>query len=135
MSFLWYIASLIGIIVLLLPFVVAATLRFLLRNVSFKTGVGGPLTLSGVMFRIPIKMNLQALIQIETISLKFHLPPNLLEFLQQPKPKLKIVLTGLQVNLLLKDDFEKWSTSKIELLSMIDEMRQKMKTLGLLSNK
>jgi hypothetical protein len=58
MSFLWYFAYFIGIIVLLMPFLVAAALRFLLRNVSFKTGVGGPLTLSGIMFRIPIKMNL-----------------------------------------------------------------------------
>jgi hypothetical protein len=45
------------------------------------------------------------------------------------------VLNGLQVNLLLKDDFKKWSTSKIELLSMIDEMRHQMKRLGLLSHK
>jgi hypothetical protein len=137
MSFLWSITYLIGILVLLLPFVVAAALRFLLRNFSFKTGVGGPLTLSGIMFRIPIKMNLQALIQVESVSLKLQLPPNILEFIQQPKPFrfLKIVVSGLQVNLLLKDDFKKWSSSKIELLSMIDEMRQKMKRLGLLSPK
>jgi|LauGreDrversion4_2_1035121.scaffolds.fasta_scaffold14418_2 hypothetical protein len=47
---------------------------------------------------------------------------------------INVEIRGMQINILLKDEFKKWYDSKIELISMIDETREKMRRLGLLSH-
>ena len=45
---------------------------------------------------------------------------------------IQIKTYGLQINLMVRDDFEKWGSSKIELLTVIDDIRNRLKRLGLL---
>ena len=43
---------------------------------------------------------------------------------------IRIHTNGIQVNLLLRDDFDKWNDSKIELLHVIEQFRLRLSRLG-----
>lgn len=53
-----YLLFTLMVIILIVPFVVVAILRIILRKYSFKAHVGGLLSFHSIMMRIPVKMNL-----------------------------------------------------------------------------
>ena len=55
-------------------------------------------------------------------------------YFHETKKLISLHTIGLQVNLLLRDDFDKWNDHKIELLHMIDTFRNRLSRLGLLSD-
>jgi hypothetical protein len=59
---------------------------------------------------------------------------SLLGILQSQEKLIGVRSYGLQVNLLLRDDFDKWNDSKIELLYVIEQFRMKLSRLGLLND-
>jgi hypothetical protein len=62
------------LIILVAPFVAATALRILLRKNGFRASVGGPKTFTRICFKYQIKMNLQVLVNIDSVSLKFRIP-------------------------------------------------------------
>ena len=135
MSILWTSLFVLVVLVLVVPFIAVTVLRILMRKFSFKASVAGPLSFHSIVFRLPVKMNLQLLIRIQNVSLSFHIPKSFNEIfgVQGPFfPWFKVSINGLQVNFLLRDDFKKWGNQKIELLEIITRTRQKLMALGLL---
>ena len=111
----------------IIPKICVWILRFYLRKFSFSASIGGFLTFNDVLLCLPIKMNCRLLVRIEQFEIRISAP---LDGTNQGW--IRLVTTGLQLNILLRDDFEGWSSSKIELLNMIDNQRQRMSRLGLL---
>ena len=116
----------------IVPKLIVFCLCIILRKFSFYASVGGPLTLNNMMLRIPLKMNFALLIRVEQIQIKIGWPS--LGLFQSSDKLFRIHTNGLQVNLLLRDDFDKWNDSKIELLHVIEQFRTRMKRLGMLND-
>ena len=117
----------------IVPFIAVTALSFFLRKFSFTARVNGPLTLTDVMLRYQVKMNFAIVVRVEKIQLRPSIPYNLFELhVPQPERFLRLHTYGLQINLMVRDDFNKWGSSKIELLTVIDEIRNRLKRLGLL---
>jgi len=58
----------------IVPKLIIFVLCIVLRKFSFYASVGGPLTLNGVMLRIPLKKNFSILIRIEQIRIQISMP-------------------------------------------------------------
>ena len=101
----------------IVPKLIVFGLCIVLRKLNFYASVGGPLTLNNVMLRIPIKMNFAILIRVEQINIKLGVPG--FGIIISSDHLFNIFIRGLEVNLLLRDDFEKWNDSKFELLDVI----------------
>ena len=98
MSILWTLLFFVVVLVLVVPFIAVTVLRILMRKFSFKASVAGPKSFHSIVFRLPIKMNLQLVIRIQNVSLNFHMPKSLNEVfgVQGPSfPWLKISIQGL----------------------------------------
>ena len=118
MSWLLYAVIFFVACLYIVPKLIIFVLCIVLRKHSFYASIGGPLTLNDVMLRIPIKMNFAILIHLDQIRIKFGRPG--FGFFNKSEKLIGIHGQGLQVMLLLRDDFDKWNDSKIELLQMID---------------
>lgn len=111
----------------IVPKLVVFALCFVLRKFSFYASVGGPKTLNNLILRIPLKMNWAILIRVEQISIQFGIFPT-------SDKLIGIYVEGLQVNLMLRDDFDKWTQNNIELLDVIKAFHQRLSRLGLLKS-
>jgi len=80
MSFLFYTLVAILTFLVVLPVALVYGLRLILRRNQFSAGVAGPLTFTNLMLRVPIKMNLQVIVRIDTLQLKLSLPSKLADF-------------------------------------------------------
>ena len=65
MDWLLYAVIIFVACLYIVPKTIIFVLCIVLRKFSFYASVGGPLTLNGVMLRIPLKMNFSILIRIE----------------------------------------------------------------------
>ena len=72
------------------------------------------------------------LIRAEQVRIVLGLPG--LDIINATKKLLTVRTTGLQVNLLLRDDFDKWNSQKINLLDLIKQFQLRLDRLGLLNN-
>ena len=132
-SWLFYAVIFFTACTYLVPKVIVVCLCIFLRKFSFYASVGGPLTLNDIMLRIPIKMNLAILIRVEQVKIQLGMPG--FNYFHETKKWISLHTIGLQVNFLLRDDFDKWNDHKIELLHMIDTFRNRLSRLGLLGEK
>ena len=115
----------------MIPWIITFGLRFVLWRYHFKATVGGPFTYEKITLRLPIKMNCYILFQIDQICLK----PSLFNWIfpsQETDSILKIQVTGLKVNIMIRDDLETWASNKMELLRMIELTKTKLIQYGLL---
>ena len=102
---LGFILFLIGIISLI-PYTIVMILKFALWKHSFTAKVYGFFSFKEIMVRIPLQLNFSIIIKIERLSFHFTFNSRIL----------KISTYGLQVNLLIRNDFNLWTTKKIEIL-------------------
>ena len=112
----YWLLILLGVIVLALPYVVNIVGQIILRDFGFRAQVCGFISFRNVYFKYKVKMNLQALLYIRLVSVRINLPKSLDEILtRQSKNEgwLSIKVEGLQINMLLKDDFQAWGSNKI----------------------
>jgi hypothetical protein len=117
MNYLLLLIGLLATLYLFLPLVLVYVLKFLLRKFQFQASVRGILTYTDVMLRVPWTLNLSVIIKIDEVSIKPHRPKRFSEWANPVSWGFcRIHAQGLQVNLCLRDEFEKWSSDKIELL-------------------
>jgi hypothetical protein len=83
-------------------------------------------------------MNLHALVFIRQVSVRINFPKSFDEILSRQSKNegwLSIRVEGLQVNLMLKDDFATWGSDRVQLIEIIDKIRDKLTREGLLLKK
>ena len=116
LGFILFIISLMSII----PYTIVILLKFFLWKFGFTARVNGFFTLSEIMLRVPLHLNFSVLFRIERLSFSFSLTSRML----------KISTYGFQVCLLVRNDFNLWTTKKIEILQMLEDIRTTLKRKG-----
>ena len=106
----------------LIPYTIVVLLKFFLWKYSFTARVNGFCSLSEIMVRVPIQLNLSVLVRIERLSFSFSVTARML----------RIQTYGLQVGILVRNDLSLWATKKIEILQMLEDIRTTLKRKGLL---
>ena len=105
-----------------IPYAIVNILRFVLWKQGFTARVYGFLSFGDIMVRIPLHLNFSILIKIERLSFHFTVSSRVL----------KVSLYGFTVNILVRNDFNLWTTKKIEILQMLEDIRTSLKRKGLL---
>lgn len=109
-------------LVAIIPYIIVVGLKFVLWKFSFTARVKGFFSFSDIMIRVPLHLNFSLLIRIERLSFSFTMSSKIL----------KISTYGLQVSILVRNDFKLWTTKKIELLQMLEDIRTTLKRKGIL---
>lgn len=120
---LGYILILISFISLI-PYIIVVLLKFFLWKFSFTARVNGFCSFSEIMLRVPLHLNFAIIFRIERLSFSFSLSARML----------KIHTYGLQVYMLVRNDFNLWKTKKIEILQILEDIRTTLKRKGQLKN-
>lgn len=134
----YWLLILLSVVVLALPYVANFGAQILLRDYGFRAQVCGFLSFRNVFFKYRVKMNLHALVFIRQVSVRINFPKSFDEILSRQSKNegwLSIRVEGLQVNLMLKDDFATWGSDRVQLIEIIDKIRDKLTREGLLLKK
>ena len=67
------------LVLLVVPYIAVFCLRVLLRQYGFRASVGGPKTFTNICLKTTVKMNLQVLVNIQSIKIEFRFPQSLTE--------------------------------------------------------
>ena len=104
------------------PYFLVLLLKFFLWKHSFTARVSGFTTLSELLLRVPLHLNFSLLLRIERLTVTFSLGSRMLRV--QPY--------GLQICLVVREEFNMWATKKIEVLQMLEDIRTTLKRKGCL---
>lgn len=107
-----------------IPYTIVILLKFFMWKHSFTARVSGFFTFSELMLRVPLHLNFSLLFRIEKLSFSFSLTSRML----------KISTYGLQMSILVRNDFNLWATKKIEILQMLEDIRTTLKRKGQLKS-
>ena len=104
------------------PYLICFFLKFALWKYQFTSKPLSflPTGYKDIMTRIPIGLNLYVLISVKQVTFNLW-------------PPVKIHITGLSINVLIKNEFHQWKNHKIELYKMLNDIRTRLKRIGLLS--
>jgi hypothetical protein len=105
-----------------IPYFLVVLLKFFLWKLSFSVRFSGFTTFTEIMLRVPLHLNFSLLIRIERLAISFSLTSRML----------KIQPYGFQLCLLVRKDFNLWATKKIEILQMLEDIRNTLKRKGCL---
>jgi len=107
---------------LIIPYLICVFLKFAFWKYQFTSKPLSflPTGYKDIMMRIPIGLNLYVLVSIQQITFNLW-------------PPVKIHITGLSINVLIKNEFNQWKNHQIELFKMLDDIRTRLKRGGLLS--
>jgi hypothetical protein len=80
------------------------------------------------MLRIPWTFNIHVVIHIDNIALDIGLlPPSFSLWTNlESWGFFRIITQGLKINLMLRDDTQKWSNDKIDLLKLIEVIKNRL---------
>ena len=103
-----------------LPYMLCLSLRFLLWKFGLRITASGPFSYSDIMLNVPVKLNYNILIRVRRLRLRV-LPAQKMFSLQ---------VEGLQVYLTLKNQFSEWQRNKVQLLHMVEELKNVLSRKG-----
>ena len=119
-----YTLSLILILgsVVVTPYFICVILRFALWKYQFQgkpTQLFNLTSYKDIIMKINAGLNMNLLISINQLSVQFW-------------PIIKINISGLQISILVKNEFNQWKNHQIELFKMLDDIRTRLKRGGML---
>lgn len=121
MSLLYFLGLLILGALIMVSQIICIFLKFYFWKYQFSgrpTSLFNPFAYQDIILRVPVGLNLNVLVTIQQISCAFW--------------ERKVHITGLSINVLINDEFDKWNNEQIELLKMLDDIRTILKRGGML---
>lgn len=122
MSLLIIILFILLALFLVIPYLICVILKFGLWKYQFTSKPSTLFSLTNykdVLLRVPIGLDQNLIIFIRQISFNVW-------------PIVKIKISGLSVSILIKNEFNQWKNHQIELLKMLDDIRTRLKRMGML---